>query len=60
MARNAVLLAALSLILLFAFLTVSVLVREGIDLLVVISLFILALLGFGVIAALTAPSDDDR
>jgi len=58
MARNAVLLAALSLILLFAFLTVSVLVREGIDLLVVISLFILALLGFGVIGALTAPSDD--
>ena len=58
MARNAVLVAALALILLFAYLTVSVLVKEGIDVLVVISLFILALLGFGVIGALTAPPDD--
>ena len=57
MARTLILLAALALIALLAYLTVSVLIREGFDLLVLVSLVILALLGVGVIGALTAPTD---
>jgi hypothetical protein len=56
-ARTAVLIAALALIGLLTFLTLSVLIREGIDVLVVTSLFILALFGFGVLGALTNPPD---
>jgi hypothetical protein len=58
MARNAVLVAALGLIGLLAFLTLSVLVEEGLDPLVMISLVVLAVLGFGVLGALTTPPDD--
>jgi hypothetical protein len=58
MARNVVLLAALGLIGLLAFLTLSVLIQEGLDPLVIISLVVLAVLGFGVLGALTAPPDD--
>jgi hypothetical protein len=58
MARNAVLVAALGLIGLLAFLTLSVLVEEGLDPLVMISLVVLAVLAFGVLGALTAPPDD--
>ena len=58
MARNAVLAAALGFIGLLAFLTLSVLLTQGIDILVVVSLIVLALLGFGVLGALTAPPDD--
>ena len=58
MARNVVLVACLALIGLLAFLTLSVMLREGIDILVVISLVVLALLGFGVLGALTTPPDD--
>lgn len=58
MARNLVLVGALALIGLLAYLTISVAVREGIDLLVVISIVVLALLGVGVIGALTAPTDE--
>ena len=57
-ARTGVLLAALALIALLAFLTVSVAVEEGIDILVVVSLVVLALLGFGVLGALTTPPED--
>ena len=57
-ARNAALAAALALIGLLAFLTVSVAVEQGIDVLVVLSLIVLALLGFGVLGALTTPPDD--
>jgi hypothetical protein len=57
-ARNGVLLAALGLIALLAFLTVSVAVEEGLDILVVVSLVVLALLGFGVLGALTTPPED--
>ena len=57
-ARNAVLAAALALIGLLAFLTISVAVREGIDVLVLTSLVILALLGFGVLGALISRPDD--
>ncbi len=58
MARTVVLAASLGMICLLAFLTISVAVREGIDVLVVLSLIILALLGFGVLGALLAPPDD--
>jgi hypothetical protein len=57
-ARNGALAAALSLIAFLAFLTVSVAVEHGVDVLVVVSLLILALLGFGVLGALTTPPDD--
>ena len=58
MARNAVLVAALALIGTLAFLTLRVAVEHGIDVLVVLSLIVLALLGFGVLGALTTPPDD--
>ena len=57
-ARNAALAAALALIALLAFLTLSVAVEHGVDVLVVVSLIVLALLGFGVLGALTTPPDD--
>ena len=58
MARALVLAAALSVIALLAALTLSVLLREGLDILVGMSLFLLALLAFGVIGALLTPPDD--
>ena len=57
-ARNAVLAAALAMIGLLAYLTVSVAVEHGVDVLVVVSLVVLALLGFGVLGALTTPPDE--
>lgn len=57
-ARNAVLASALALIGFLAYLTVSVAVEYGVDVLVVVSLIVLALLGFGVLGALTTPPDD--
>ena len=59
MARNFVLGAALALIALLAFLTVRVALEEGVDILVIVSFAVLALLGFGVLGALTAPPDDE-
>jgi hypothetical protein len=58
MGRNVALAGALIMIGLLAFLTIRVAVTEGIDILVVVSVVILAVLGFGVLGALTAPSDD--
>ena len=58
MRRNVALIAALGLIGLLAFLTVSVMFENGVDPLVIISLVVLAVLGFGVFGALTAPPDD--
>jgi hypothetical protein len=43
---------------LLAFLTIRVAAEHGVDVLVVLSLIILALLGFGVLGALTTPPDD--
>jgi hypothetical protein len=57
-ARNIVLVAALAMIGLLAFLTVSVAVNDGVTVLVVISFVILAVLGFGVIGALTEKGDE--
>jgi hypothetical protein len=59
MARTFVLAASLAMICLLAFLTISVAVRDGIDVLVVVSVIILALLGFGVLGALTSPPSDE-
>lgn len=58
MARNLVLLAALAVIALLAFLTVRVAVEGGVDVLVVVSVVVLAMLGFGVVGALTTPPDE--
>jgi len=57
-ARNAVLVAAVALIGTLAFLTLRVAIEHGVDVLVVLSLIVLALLGFGVLGALTTPPDD--
>jgi hypothetical protein len=58
MARTLVLGCSLAIICLLAFLTISVAVREGIDILVVVSIIVLALLGIGVLGALTTPPPD--
>jgi len=59
MARTLVLGCSLAIICLLAFLTISVAVREGIDILVVVSIIVLALLGIGVLGALTTPPPPD-
>jgi hypothetical protein len=56
--RNLVLGAALALIGLLAFLTIAGAIRAGITPLVVVSLAILGLLGFGVVGALTQKVDE--
>jgi hypothetical protein len=58
MARTLVLLASLSIICLLGFLTLTVAVEQGIDVLVVVSVIVLALLAFGVLGALTSPPPD--
>jgi hypothetical protein len=58
MARTLVLGCSLAIICLLAFLTVTVAVRDGVDILVVVSGIVLVLLGIGVLGALTtAPPD---
>jgi hypothetical protein len=56
-ARTLALGGSLLLICLLGFLTISVAVEHGVDILVIVSLLILALLGFGVIGALTTPPE---
>ena len=58
MARTLLLIASLSIICQLAFLTLSVAVREGVDILVILSLIVLALLGFGVLGALASTPPD--
>jgi hypothetical protein len=58
MGRTFVLLSSLGIISLLAFLTITVAIEEGIDILVIVSLIVLALLGFGVLGALTTPPSD--
>jgi hypothetical protein len=58
MARAFVLIASVGIIGLLAVLTVSVAVQDGIDILVVLSLIVLALLGFGVLGALSSTPPD--
>jgi hypothetical protein len=55
MAHRPILAAALLLVVILAVLTVSVAVRNGPDVLTVVSLLILAMLGFGVVGALREP-----
>jgi hypothetical protein len=59
MGRTLALVGSLAIICLLAFLTISVAIERGIDVLVVLSVIILALLGFGVLGALTSPPPDD-
>jgi hypothetical protein len=54
-ARTAALIATLALIALLGFLTIDVMINHGIDVLVIVSLVILAMFGFGVVGALTNP-----
>ena len=58
MARTLALGGTLAIICLLAFLTISVAVKDGIDVLVVVSVIILALLGIGVLGALSSPPPD--
>jgi hypothetical protein len=58
MGRALALLGSLAIICLLAFLTLTVAVEEGVDILVIVSLIVLALLGFGVLGALTSPPDE--
>jgi hypothetical protein len=58
MARTLVLGGTLAIICLLAFLTISVAVENGIDVLVVVSIVILLLLGIGVLGALSSPPPD--
>jgi hypothetical protein len=57
--RNLVLAGSLVLIGGLGALTILVVLREGIDVLVIVSLLVLALLGFSVIGALTSPPPDE-
>jgi hypothetical protein len=59
MARTLVLLGSLALICLLAFLTLTVAVEDGIDILVIVSFIVLVLLGVGVLGALTAAPPDE-
>jgi hypothetical protein len=58
MARNFALVASLAFIGLLGYLTVRVAITDGVTILVVVSIVLLAVLGFGVLGALTAPSDE--
>jgi hypothetical protein len=59
MARSLALAASLLLIGLLATLTISVAIEHGVDVLVLVSLVVLALLGIGVIGALTSTPPDE-
>jgi hypothetical protein len=56
--RTVALFSALAFIALLVFLTLSVLVREGFDVLVGLSLVVLALFLFGIVGALINPPED--
>ena len=58
MARTFALLGSLLIICLLGFLTLSVAVEHGVDILVVVSVVVLALLGFGVLGALSSAPPD--
>jgi hypothetical protein len=58
MGRTVALAGALLMIALLLFLTLRALIRDGFDAVVLISILVLALMGVGVLGALTAPSDD--
>ncbi|WP_354699953.1 hypothetical protein DSM112329_00211 [Paraconexibacter sp. AEG42_29] len=53
-----VLVLVLAFIVVFAGLTIAVIVEHGLDILTVVSLLILGMVGFGVLGALRQPPDD--
>jgi hypothetical protein len=55
---QAVLVLALVLIAFLAYLTVRVIINDGFDVLVLISLIVLGVLGFGVLGALGSSTDE--
>jgi hypothetical protein len=55
--RSAIAIGALGFISVLGFLTVYVMLVDGPDLLTVMSVIVLALMGFGIIGALTEPPD---
>ncbi len=57
--RGPAIAAALSTVVIFGVLTLSVISEHGLDPLTVISLFILLMLGIGLAGALRDPGDDD-
>jgi hydrogenase-4 membrane subunit HyfE len=57
--QSTVLAVVLVFLVFFAAMTVSVALRSGLDIFVVASLFIVALIGFGVIGALRNPPPDE-
>ena len=59
MGRTLALVGSLAIICLLAFLTISVALEDGIDILVVVSVIVLALLGIGVLGALSTPPPPD-
>lgn len=56
--RNLALGGALAVVALLTFLTVSVIVQEGVDVLTIVSLLILLVIGVGVFGALSNPPDE--
>ena len=58
MSRMLVLGTALAFLAVLAFLTLFVLFSSGLDVLVVVSLVVVGLIGFGVIGALVTPPDE--
>jgi hypothetical protein len=58
--RSAIAIGALAFCCVLGFLTVYVMVVDGPDLLTVLSLIVLALMGFGILGALTEPPDKRR
>jgi hypothetical protein len=56
--REAILVMALVFIAALGYLTLSVAVQDGPDVLTVLSLLVLALFGFGIVGALRHPPDD--
>jgi hypothetical protein len=59
MGRTVAFVGSMAMICLLAFLTIIVAVEEGVDILVIVSLILIALLGFGVLGALgSAPPDE--
>jgi hypothetical protein len=56
--RRLALTAALTLIAVLTFLTVALMVQDGVNARTVVSLLVLALIGFGVLGALNQPPDD--
>ena len=58
MGRRLALISALLVIVLLAALTIAVLIRDGLDIIVIISLVILGVLGSAALGALITPPDE--